>query len=44
MKKQIDKKEFSYRIVFYSMLGMLISALITWWIEFIKYFPVIEMY
>ncbi len=39
MKKQIDKKELSRAIVFYSLLTTLTMMLIVWWINFIKHFP-----
>jgi hypothetical protein len=37
--KRLTKQEFGERIVFFSLLGMLIIALIVWWMEFIKYNP-----
>jgi hypothetical protein len=37
--KKLTKKEFSERVVFYSLLSALIIMLIVWWINFIKYFP-----
>jgi hypothetical protein len=37
--KKYNKKEVSYAIVFYSMLGMLICVLVMWWIEFLKQYP-----
>ena len=37
--KRLTKKEFSERIVFFSLFGMLIIALIVWWMEFIKQAP-----
>lgn len=37
--KRLTKREFSERVLFYSMLSGLIIMLIVWWIEFIKYFP-----
>lgn len=37
--KRLTKQEFGERIVFFSLLGMLIIALIVWWMEFVKYNP-----
>ena len=37
--KKLTKKEFSERVVFYSLLSALVIMLIVWWINFIKYFP-----
>ena len=37
--KRLTKREFSERVLFYSLLSGLIIMLIVWWIEFIKYFP-----
>ena len=37
--KRLTKKEFSERIVFFSLLAMLLIALIVWWMEFIKQAP-----
>ena len=37
--KRLTKREFSERVLFYSMLSGLIIMLIVWWIEFIKDFP-----
>ena len=37
--KRLTKKEFSERIVFFSLLAMLTIALIVWWMEFIKQAP-----
>lgn len=37
--KKLTKREFSERVVFYSLLLGLIIMLIVWWINFIKHFP-----
>lgn len=37
--KRLSKQEFGERIVFFSLLGMLIIALVVWWMEFVKYNP-----
>lgn len=37
--KRLTKKEFSERIVFFSLLAMLTIALIVWWMEFVKQNP-----
>lgn len=36
---KLTKRQFSERVLFYSLLSGLIIMLIVWWIEFIKYFP-----
>jgi hypothetical protein len=37
--KRLTKKEFSERVLFYSLLSGLTIALIVWWLEFIKQAP-----
>jgi len=37
--KRLTKQEFGERIVFFSLLGMMVIALIMWWLEFVKYNP-----
>ena len=37
--KRLTKQEFSERMVFFSLLIILVIALIMWWIEFVKYNP-----
>lgn len=37
--KRLTKREFSERVVFFSLLAMLIIALTVWWMEFVKYNP-----
>jgi hypothetical protein len=37
--KRLTKREFSERVVFYSLLSALIIILIVWWMEFIKQAP-----
>lgn len=37
--KKLSKQEFGERIVFFSLLGMLIITLIVWWMAFVKYDP-----
>jgi len=39
MKKKISKKEFSERIVFFSLLAIIVITLVVWWMEFVKYNP-----
>jgi hypothetical protein len=37
--KRLTKKEFSERVVFFSLLAILMIMLIVWWMEFVKYNP-----
>ena len=37
--KRLSKREFSERIVFFSLLAMIVITLIVWWMEFIKQAP-----
>lgn len=37
--KRLTKKEFSERVVFFSLLAILMIMLIIWWMEFVKYNP-----
>ena len=37
--KRLTKREFSERIVFFSLLIMIVMTLILWWIEFVKKNP-----
>jgi hypothetical protein len=37
--KRLTKKEFSERVVFFSLLAILMIMLIVWWMEFAKYNP-----
>jgi hypothetical protein len=37
--KRLTKREFSERVLFYSLLSGLTIMLIVWWIEFSKYYP-----
>lgn len=37
--KKLNKQEFGQAVVFFSLFGMLVIALIMWWIEFVKYNP-----
>ena len=37
--KRLTNKEFSERVVFFSLLAMIIMTLVLWWMQFIKYYP-----
>lgn len=37
--KRLTKKEFSERILFFSLLVILAIALTMWWTQFVKYNP-----